>query len=185
MGYTTEFEGYFDIKPDVTEEHERLIHQFIDVFNDNVWRRKSERTKELDKDAPQSRCSWYIEKNTNCLTWNGEEKFYEYVEWLEFLIKKFFTPLNYVLSGDVEWIGEDRSDFGTISIKNNTVTVESNLENKRRMKKQIKDMTKLIQERDTYIKYLEEHIKCSPDGELALEAKSDFMKLSLKESLKE
>ena len=182
MGYTTNFEGCFDIKPNISVEHAELINTFIANFNDNVWVRKSERTIELDKDAPRNRCGWYIEGDISSIGWDGQEKFYDYVEWLKFLIKKFFKPLDYSVFGDVEWDGEDRGDVGTITIQNNVVTVESNLETITRLKEQVENMTGLIKERDTYIKYLEEHIKCSPDGELALEAKADFIKLSLKES---
>lgn len=66
-------------------------------------------------------CQWIID-NEGRLAWDGSEKFYHYVEWLEYLIRHFFAPLGYVLNGDIEWQGEDYDDFGTIRVVDNTVT---------------------------------------------------------------
>lgn len=68
-------------------------------------------------------CQWIINDN-NELEWDGGEKFYNYVEWLEYLIKHFFTPLGYVLNGDIEWQGENYDDLGTIHVVDNVVNVE-------------------------------------------------------------
>lgn len=68
-------------------------------------------------------CQWIINDNGD-LEWNEGEKFYNYVEWLEYLIEKFFAPEGYVLNGTIEFEGEDEDDFGTIVVKDNEVTVE-------------------------------------------------------------
>ena len=68
-------------------------------------------------------CQWIIDDN-NELVWDGGEKFYNYVEWLEYLIKHFFAPLGYVLNGDITWEGEDSDDLGTIHVVGNDVNVE-------------------------------------------------------------
>lgn len=67
-------------------------------------------------------CQWVIEGNE--LVWDGGEKFYNYVEWLHYLIDHFFDPLGYVLNGDITWQGEDSDDCGTIHVFNNFVEVE-------------------------------------------------------------
>ena len=54
--------------------------------------------------------------------WNGVEKFYHYIEWLEYIIEHFLKPWGYVLNGEVEWAGESREDIGMIVVKNNVVT---------------------------------------------------------------
>ena len=66
-------------------------------------------------------CQWIINNDGN-LTWDGGEKFYNYIEWLDYLIAHFFEPLGYILNGDIEWQGEGYEDFGTIHVVDNEVT---------------------------------------------------------------
>jgi hypothetical protein len=68
-------------------------------------------------------CDWEVNAKDNTLEWNGSEKFYNYVEWLEYLIANFITPWGYILNGQIKWEGEDRDDTGTIIVKNNVVEV--------------------------------------------------------------
>ena len=68
-------------------------------------------------------CQWIINDN-NQLVWDGGEKFYSYVEWLEYLIKHFFAPSGYVLNGEVDFEGEDSDDFGAIIVKDNDVDIK-------------------------------------------------------------
>ena len=72
--------------------------------------------------CPELWCQWIIDDNGD-LAWDGGEKFYGYVEWLEYLIKCFFEPCGYVLNGEVEFQGEDEDDFGIIKVKENKVDV--------------------------------------------------------------
>ena len=73
------------------------------------------------KDCPSLWCQWIISDN-GTLEWDGGEKFYEYIPWLEFLIKHFFAPDGYILNGSIQWQGDDSDDYGTIDITNNIVT---------------------------------------------------------------
>ena len=68
-------------------------------------------------------CQWMIDDDGN-LVWDGGEKFYEYGEWLTYLIDNFIAPSGYVCNGEIEFQGEDMNDFGTIHVKDNVVTVE-------------------------------------------------------------
>ena len=68
-------------------------------------------------------CQWMIDDDGN-LVWDGGEKFYEYGEWLTYLIDHFLAPSGYVCNGEIEFQGEDMNDFGTIHVKDNVVTVE-------------------------------------------------------------
>lgn len=56
------------------------------------------------------------------IQWSGAEKFYSYVEWLEYIINHFLKPWGLVLSGSVEWAGEEAGDRGMIVVKDNAVT---------------------------------------------------------------
>jgi hypothetical protein len=66
-------------------------------------------------------CGWAPDKYGRAIVWNQREKFYDYVEWLEYLIKHFLEPWNYVLNGEVRWRGEDRADRGAIVVAANDV----------------------------------------------------------------
>lgn len=68
-------------------------------------------------------CQWIIDDNDE-LVWDENEKFYNYVEWLNYLIYHFFAPLGYVLNGDITFEGEDSEDLGTIHVVDNVVDVE-------------------------------------------------------------
>jgi len=69
-------------------------------------------------------CQWRPSDDSKVLEWDGGEKFYNYIEWLEYLIKKSFIPWGYILNGEIDWQGEDEEDIGTIIINDNVLTVE-------------------------------------------------------------
>ena len=68
-------------------------------------------------------CQWIIDENGD-LVWDEGEKFYNYEEWLVYLINNFFAPSGYICNGDIEFQGEDMEDFGTIHVENNVVTLQ-------------------------------------------------------------
>jgi hypothetical protein len=69
-------------------------------------------------------CQWVPTEDGTGIGWNGAEKFYNYVEWLDYLIKHFLKPWGLVLNGEVEWQGEDQGDVGKIIVKDNVVTTK-------------------------------------------------------------
>ncbi len=75
------------------------------------------------KGQPGLWCQWVPNKLGTAIFWNQAEKFYSYVEWLEYLLKHFLTPWGYVVDGKVDWQGEEDSDRGTILVKDNKVTI--------------------------------------------------------------
>lgn len=68
-------------------------------------------------------CQWIIDENGD-LVWDEGEKFYNYEEWLVYLINNFFAPSGYICNGNIEFQGEDMEDFGTIHVENNVVTLQ-------------------------------------------------------------
>lgn len=66
-------------------------------------------------------CNWCPTQDGTAIVWNGAEKFYNYVEWLQYLITHFLAPWGYKLNGEVQWQGESNGDVGTIQVTNNTV----------------------------------------------------------------
>jgi hypothetical protein len=86
-------------------------------------------TSVLDHNSPAKTqpglwCQWIVNEKENCLEWDGGEKFYNYEEWLDYLIDNFFEPLGYVLNGDIQWQGEDDDDCGTIHVEDNIISTE-------------------------------------------------------------
>lgn len=72
-------------------------------------------------------CQWVIEEpieGEQYLVWDGGEKFYNYVEWLKYLINHFFEPWGIKLNGTIEWEGEDPKDRGRIIVTDNMVKTQ-------------------------------------------------------------
>ncbi len=70
---------------------------------------------------PSLWCHWSASDTS--LEWNGAEKFYQYAEWLEYLVEQFFVPRGIQLNGAVQWQGEDPTDRGILSMRNNRLFV--------------------------------------------------------------
>lgn len=148
MGYTTEFEGSFEFDRPLDDEtyefltklaHTRRMARKVDEdiygpegefyvdgggdFGDNHEDNIIDYNRPPG-DQPSLWLQWVPTEDRRHLEWDGGEKFYYYITWLEYLIKKVFEPRGYKLNGEVEWYGEDRDDVGTIKVEDNKVTVE-------------------------------------------------------------
>lgn len=73
------------------------------------------------KNQPGLWCQWIPNEDGTAIQWDGGEKFYDYIEWLEYLIKHFLEPWGYILNGKIHWSGEEVTDHGTIFVENNKV----------------------------------------------------------------
>lgn len=76
---------------------------------------------EPPRDQPGLWCQWVPNDEGTAIVWNEAEKFYNYVEWLEYLVKNFLSRWGYQLNGKVIWQGEETSDSGVIYVKNNQI----------------------------------------------------------------
>jgi hypothetical protein len=112
MGYTTEFEGSFKIDGELTAKQLKQLERFCGGTH-NV----------SDDGCPGGYCQWTIGEDGDTVEWDGGEKFYDYVEWMQYLIGKFFEPWGYTLNGEVMYSGESIDDNGTIRVVNNLVEV--------------------------------------------------------------
>lgn len=176
MGYTTDFEGRFNLDRPLAPEHKAYLEAFagtrrmqrksavaaklpdpireaagldigtdggyfvgssnetlksLGVPFDSVWdghgQRKDESIREYNSPPtgqPGLWCQWVPNQDGTAIEWDGGEKFYEYVEWLSYLIENFLKPWGYKLNGTVTWEGEDSSDKGKIIVKNNVVSTK-------------------------------------------------------------
>jgi hypothetical protein len=76
------------------------------------------------KDQPGLWCQWEPNRNDpTVIEWDGTEKFYDYTEWLKYLIDNFLKRWEYKLNGEVTWQGENSGDMGIIRVDDNVIEV--------------------------------------------------------------
>lgn len=164
MGYTTDFNGQFDLNKPLTPEHKAYLEAFAgtrrmkrDAYTtedrpdpvrlaaglpigldggyfvgEGGHAGQGDMNADYEKigivaynhppcDQPSLWCQWVPSHDGTAIVWDGGEKFYEYVDWIEYLIQHFLKPWGYVLNGEVEWFGEDANDRGMICIEDNVV----------------------------------------------------------------
>jgi len=68
-------------------------------------------------------CQWIPNEDGTEIEWDQSEKFYNYIEWIEYIIDNFLKPWGYVLNGEVTWEGSESGDLGKIVVDDNTVVV--------------------------------------------------------------
>lgn len=148
MGYTTDFSGRFELNQPLTpfmkqflrnlNETRRMKRNLPDTFGIEGEffvggesfgsQQETEAKSILDNNAPASTqpslwCQWTPTSDGWGIEWDGGEKFYNYTEWLVYLIHKILAPNGYVLNGKVTWQGEDTGDVGKIIVENNRVFI--------------------------------------------------------------
>ena len=74
-------------------------------------------------DQPGLWCQWYYFEDANEIRWDQSDYFYNYVEWIKYIIEKILKPRNYNLDGKIKWKGDDPCDKGEIQIKSNKLRV--------------------------------------------------------------
>jgi hypothetical protein len=73
---------------------------------------------------PSLWCQWVPTSDLKGIEWDSGENFYEYIKWIEYIIKTFLKPWKLKLNGKVTWYGESSHDTGKIIINNNNVTIK-------------------------------------------------------------
>lgn len=71
---------------------------------------------------PSSWCTWVPNDAGTRLDWGRGDHFYEYVEWLDYLIRHFMQAWHYRVEGKVAWRGSN-DDEGVISVANDRISV--------------------------------------------------------------
>ena len=77
------------------------------------------------KGQPGLWCQWIPNDEGTVIEWDGGEKFYEYEQWLEYIIDNFLKPWGYVLNGEVTWEGEESGDLGKLIVEDNVVIIKT------------------------------------------------------------
>lgn len=153
MGYTTDFSGQLRFDREVSEDDKKFLDKLASTrrmgrnvgpeygvegefyvdggLNDYNDPTVIDHNRE-PKTQPGLWLQWVVTEDRRGLEWDGGEKFYSYVEWLEYLINRVFPFLSersgepvYVLNGEVEWFGEDSGDTGVIVVKDNVVSTRA------------------------------------------------------------
>lgn len=147
MGYTTDFEGGFNITPVLSQKDNEFLTKFSETrrmarnvgpeygiegefyVDGTGWAGQDSDKNVINYNKPPSTqpglwCQWVPTDDGSELVWDGGEKFYNYVEWLEYLIDKILAPRGYTINGECQWFGENRDDVGVIIVKNNIVTTK-------------------------------------------------------------
>ena len=152
MGYDTQFKGSFKPNKPFTQEQTNFINKFSDTrrmkrdvskllllepnfkngFNgsygiDGEYYIGDDETSVIDYNTPPITqpglwCQWIIEDGE--IQWDCQEKFYNYVKWLQYIIDNFLSVLDIKINGVVEYNGEDFDDHGKIYVIDNIVILE-------------------------------------------------------------
>ncbi len=151
MGYTTSFDGDVTLDKPLTKEQIIYLQKFNETrrveikdgsdmpcpireaaglplgeqgkFNviDVGW--DDERLADYNSSgmAPSLWCQWTIDDEGLHISWDEGEKFYDYIEWMKFIIDEFIKPWGHVANGTITWQGEDSDDYGLLIVENNVV----------------------------------------------------------------
>ena len=143
MGYTTEFHGAFVCTPALPAKLRIRLALFSRTRHcarkcDEKYGPEGRLFAGTDPDAsdvidynrpadgcPSLWCQWVPSRDGTEIRWDGSEKFYHYVEWLQFLIDHFLKPNDIRLDGLVKWEGEDWTDRGIIYIQDDKACTEN------------------------------------------------------------
>jgi len=145
VGYSTDFTGQFNFDKELDEETYQFLYKFSNtrrmkrkfpndkygvegeffVDGKGCMGQDDDKTVVDHNTPPQTQpslwCDWEPTKDRLHIKWNGAEKFYYYVKWIQYIIDNVLEPKGYVLSGSVDWQGEDSSDTGAIIAINNLI----------------------------------------------------------------
>ena len=148
MGYSTDFFGRFELNKKLDDETNELLvglsttrRMKRDVGPEygvegefyfdgqGSWGQDNDSTV-IDHNQPPSTqpglwCQWRPTEDRLNIEWDEAEKFYHYVEWIDYIIQKILKPKGYKLNGAVKWIGDDRDDRGVIDINDNVISIGS------------------------------------------------------------
>lgn len=121
MGYTVYYAGEIAISPDLGEEHESLLADALPSKTELLGISKQESS------CIYHGCDWQFADGQ--LSIEGESRS-DQEEWLQLLIRRFFEPNGYTLSGEVSWSGDESGDTGVIYVDRNRVeAVQDTIDN--------------------------------------------------------
>lgn len=127
MGYTTDFRGRFEFNKPLTKDMIETYKKFQQERHEDGYQPNGKPSIWLQWEIVNEWGYTTYNKSSDeklYLQWDEGEKFYKFVEWLEYLIKYVFKVWDVEISGKVEWRGEEWDDMGTIIVQDNVVLTE-------------------------------------------------------------
>lgn len=148
MGYTTEFAGSIKVEPPLTQREMEFLKKFSEtrrmkrkngpyfVDGSGFYGQGADPDIISYNDPPNEQpglwCQWTPTDDGTTIEWNGGEKFYNAVEWMEYLIRHFIgtNPIanaelpflsKHTLNGTILAQGEDITDRWKLLVENNVV----------------------------------------------------------------
>lgn len=103
MGYTTKFNGSIKLSRQLTMGEAKQLLEF------------NEDPDKVPAPHPNSYMQWVPGSTLDCIGWDGGEKFYEYAEWLQWIVL-WLAARGISSSGILSWSGEQAGDTGTLTV---------------------------------------------------------------------
>lgn len=112
MGYTTKFIGAIKLSRALTMVEAK---QILEAHEDS---------DDIEGEKPaRSYMQWVPTETLDQIVWDGEEKFYDYDAWLQWicdLLKSWGIESN----GQLRWSGESTGDTGTLIVHDGVVSIK-------------------------------------------------------------
>lgn len=121
MGYTTKFTGHIKLSRKLTMAEAKQILEF------------NEDPDRIPAPHPNSYMQWVPNASLDAIGWDGNEKFYNYTEWLSWLCS-WLRERGIETAGLLNWSGEDTDDAGQILVIDGVVTASTTLKKADRFK---------------------------------------------------
>ena len=110
MGYDTKFSGAVKLSRALTIAEASVILE----ANDDP--------DSIQGEHPRSYMQWVPTQSLDHIVYDGNEKFYEYVDWMKWLVN-YLKGIGITADGEIDWSGDQAGDTGTIVVANSEVTV--------------------------------------------------------------
>jgi hypothetical protein len=120
MGYTTEFTGAVELGRKLTMAEAKELLEIADA------ERGAKTVTGID-----AYFQWVPADTLQHIVWDGNEKFYDYVEQMEWLCR-WLLDRTISANGTLYWQGEETGDTGTITVTDNKVVAKK--DEKKRLK---------------------------------------------------
>ena len=149
MGYTTDFEGSVTVTPPLNAEELAYLNKFSETRRMN--RKKGPYFVDGTEDFGQGRdsdiidynspdpsqpglwCHWVASDDGSEIMWDGGEKFYYALEWMDYIINHFVGPTpiaatelpflkGHTVNGTISADGEESDDFWKLQVNGNSVS---------------------------------------------------------------